>query len=671
MAEGQIVPGLVDFQKLLDDQQLEQKLIRPNRFDKPGSYRVNVPARRELRRVLLTLPPEVLAIYRDRFEPLAQAQRERAIRERDPWGLLECYQRYPATTSGARSAMTAADIFFERGRPERARKIWSEFRRMLNARVELYDDEYAETQSGKSAKKSGGVKGAAGDAVASGGARPDDASTTAAATPSTVTTASLWPGLRSTLDRRQARATSSVSKVTPELPRVPLAHGSVELSWQRQTAARGRFANDGDVPYSVVPAVYDRRVVVPMFSGMDIFDLAYGRAIGHGGHYPHDFDRNVCGKPVATLSGDDATEVSENLRLTPLVMSDGGFLTSYVAWRNPEKGYGRRGGKQEVSIPRRSLTLRHWWGEKRELNGRVVWDTHQHPDPRVRPLSFNSKPLVVGDEVLALGWLWSGYTDVYLCCFDRRTGALRFRTLLVSNQVELTRFGFMACEPFLGQLSIADDTVYASTNMGAVAAVTLGSGTLEWLTEYFPVRSARKLTWRRRSMPHPYDPPVYWDHADPIVAKDRVLFVSQDSRQVIAVDRGTGEVLETAEPRAETNRLLGTWKGYLVYTDDSEVLVTPVDDFQTTLKRRRLFSRCIGRPVLCERGLLYATSGGLRLMVFDMENEFQDVDLRPELDASMPTAVHDRDRNVTITILEREVLVTTPYKIYCYRTGAM
>ena len=93
---------------------------------------------------------------------------------------------------------------------------------------------------------------------------------------------------------------------------------------------------------------------------------------------------------------------------------------------------------------------------------------------KLAKLSFNSPPVVVGDRVYALGWLKVGTIDAVLVCLDAATGRAHWKTVLVENQIDLTMFGDISHEPFLGNIAVHDGVVYANSNLGAISAVDAG-----------------------------------------------------------------------------------------------------------------------------------------------------------------------------------------------------
>lgn len=434
--------------------------------------------------------------------------------------------------------------------------------------------------------------------------------------------------------------------LAPEVVRLPDSDLTWGVAWLEKTLAADAFARrtrggpDADVAYATDPVVELGRITVASFKGLTSVDLETG-------------------SPVDPVKYYDATsypyrEVSPNLRLTPRQV-DRWLIAPKVESASRSEGGRRRSSVQKVSIPQRSIRIHDLASGSPDFE----WATHRSADPLVASLSFNSAPVVAGDRLYALGWRWSGLVDAFLVCFDLATGEVEWRTLVISNQVELTRFGFMAAEPFLGQIAFHEGTVYVSTNLGAVGAVNAEDGALDWVTTYLPVRQPRTMQYRRHRMSFPYHPTVWWEHS-PLVVLGETLYVGpQDSNQLFALSRRTGAVTGQRRVKETGNRLLGVHRGNLVLADATTIHV--VDPTLTPEWRQFDFRDHVeGQPLLVDEGVLYLSRSGLRLIHLgghDVETILCGNELPPSAWMGNPI----------LTVARGAIYVATPYHIACFR----
>ncbi|MCE2882785.1 MAG: PQQ-binding-like beta-propeller repeat protein [Planctomycetaceae bacterium] len=111
---------------------------------------------------------------------------------------------------------------------------------------------------------------------------------------------------------------------------------------------------------------------------------------------------------------------------------------------------------------------------------------------------------------------------------DRRTGATRWATSLA---------GAPGTRAIAGRrhagITADGASVVASTPLGVVARIRVDDGAIEWLRRYsVPLRDPRFAA----------EP---WEVSAPVVADGRVLFLSPDEQEVVALDRASGRLLET------------------------------------------------------------------------------------------------------------------------------
>lgn len=452
--------------------------------------------------------------------------------------------------------------------------------------------------------------------------------------------------LRTLIATFRTHALPAPRPLAPEVVRLPDSDLSWGVAWVEKTLADDAFARrarggpDADVAYATDPVVELGRITVASFKGLTTVDLESGSSADLLKYYEE--------------SSYPYREVSPNLRLTPRQV-DRWLIAPKVESASRSEGGRRRSSVQKVAIPQRSLRVHDLASGSPDF----AWATHRSSDPLVAGLSFNSAPVVAGDRMYALGWRWSGLVDAFVVCFDLATGEVEWRTLVISNQVELTRFGFMAAEPFLGQIAYHEGTVYVSTNLGAVGAVSTADGTIDWVTTYFPVRQPRTMQYRRHRMSFPYHPTVWWEHS-PLVVLGETLYVGpQDSNQLFAFSRRTGAVTGQRRMKDTGNRLLGVHRGNLVLADSTTIRV--IDPSLTPEWRQFDFRDHVeGQPLLVDEGVLYLSRSGLRLIQLgshDVETILCGNELPPSAWMGNPV----------LTVAGGAIYVATPYRVACFR----
>ncbi|QDT68898.1 outer membrane biogenesis protein BamB [Planctomycetes bacterium MalM25] len=152
---------------------------------------------------------------------------------------------------------------------------------------------------------------------------------------------------------------------------------------------------------------------------------------------------------------------------------------------------------------------------------------------------FAGPPTVRGDR-LYVPLARSGVrSNVAVACYSMRTSRELWRTELGAGEPSLR-----GSQANLASITVAGDTVYMATELGALAALDATSGTQRWLALY--PRGAGRLTGI--------------DTATPprrcFVVGDRVLAAPSDCARLFAWDTATGRPLWDA-PRSQEDRLVG------------------------------------------------------------------------------------------------------------------
>jgi outer membrane protein assembly factor BamB len=126
--------------------------------------------------------------------------------------------------------------------------------------------------------------------------------------------------------------------------------------------------------------------------------------------------------------------------------------------------------------------------------------------------------------------------QAHVACLEVETGRLRWRTFVCAAE---TPAHGMLHQASHNLLSLAGDTLYYNTNLGAVAAVSARDGRIQWISLYPRVRRGDLL----ELAPH-------WsrDLTPCLVDRGRLLVAPADSPRVFALDAATGQVLWQSGP---------------------------------------------------------------------------------------------------------------------------
>lgn len=153
--------------------------------------------------------------------------------------------------------------------------------------------------------------------------------------------------------------------------------------------------------------------------------------------------------------------------------------------------------------------------------------------PGVAGYQFAGPPTVVGDRLYIALARPGVRTEVSIACYAAETGR-RLWTTDVGAGEPISRTGAGTDLP----VTLVGDTVYAATNLGAVAALEASTGKLRWIACY---PRDREPTFTRPGMV-----PTLSPHGC-VVAGDRVIAAPGDSTRLLAWDAGTGRPLWDAE----------------------------------------------------------------------------------------------------------------------------
>ncbi len=174
-------------------------------------------------------------------------------------------------------------------------------------------------------------------------------------------------------------------------------------------------------------------------------------------------------------------------------------------------------------------------------SGKLLWRQRRSELPAhafINRLSINAPPIVVGERVIAAGYVLEGAINFHVVCLSLKDGSLLWKTPLVVGQQELTMFNKTFKEPTTQPPAEQDGSVVVCTNLGLVACLDTLSGDIRWVTRYdsIPIRGAQHYTVVRERA-------TISNNDAPLLADGVALCTPHDSRGFHAVDLATGKPL--------------------------------------------------------------------------------------------------------------------------------
>lgn len=189
---------------------------------------------------------------------------------------------------------------------------------------------------------------------------------------------------------------------------------------------------------------------------------------------------------------------------------------------------------------------------------------------------FEGTPLVSRGELYVMLSRREGtHADSYVACYEigggagaeagndetgRRTDKFKWRTRLASSE---SLGGGEMDELTFSLLALREDTLYANTNRGVVAAIDRLTGDLRWMTRY--PRSSFDA-----SNPEDDDETFQRDLNPCLLYRDLCIVAPADCRQVFALQAATGRLVWELPPgvAADAMHLLGVTGDYLILSGE-------------------------------------------------------------------------------------------------------
>lgn len=569
-----------------------------------GDHQVYVSVTDYLIDVFHSLPESFQSLYRQEFDLTAQSALDRAFASGSARELWTVARRYPISSAAPTAAVLAGDLFYEAGEMDLAARAWDAIHQPTFRAVHARATDDSLPLDGRLTEYDLTLR-----QLRVAAARQD------------VERYTTWSA-RLSAEQRAKLPSGWVAPEGEQLPWVEAARDdgvpafdfdglARDVLWKSVELDATKVATS-DVPLLSPPVIWPPEggsgawIAVNSFSELLRFDLESGLLLQKN-RFP--------------LAPSGYREVDPLARLKPVVAelpSDRRrpvMIGSYVRAASKEERYA--GYKITEKLPTRAL-----YGARTEGNpGAKLWDTSDRSiarrDPLLASLSFNADVVVQGDRVYALGWRQAGYVEAFLVCLDLETGEALWKSLLVGNQIELTMFGEIAFEPFLGELLVHRDRIFASTNLGVVAAVHAHTGDIEWISPY-PTEPVRDQHPRRSSRASQRS--TTWERNPMVRYRDRLYVTPLDSSEFLGFDLETGQLEVRVDGRGLGRYFLGLHEDQLVFADFNTVTtVVAREPSMPALARQsisalydpktRRRSRIASRPALVRGGIIYTVPG--------------------------------------------------------------
>jgi outer membrane protein assembly factor BamB len=170
--------------------------------------------------------------------------------------------------------------------------------------------------------------------------------------------------------------------------------------------------------------------------------------------------------------------------------------------------------------------------------------------------SFEGAPLCDGENLYVAMRRSDVRPQAYVACFDVQTGQLRWRKYICAAE---TPARGQVPEVTNNLLTLAEDSLYYNTNLGAIASLRKSDGQIEWVSLYERAKRG-DLSRRAAHFYRDLNPCVY--HAG------IVLVAPSDCEQIMGLDAGTGQVLWTSNLADDVVHLIGATGDQLLASGD-------------------------------------------------------------------------------------------------------
>lgn len=548
LALGQRMERLKEWNKSADVyQEILEKYpdrVVQSRIDQDGKICQYASVAQVVQQQLAKWPPEGLAVYNARFEPIAAAMLQKATAG-DFESLHTILSLYFVTDSAKQAGLQLVELYFESGDFAAAARIGDELltwhptltaeRPGLLFRVSLAYHLCGDEK--RSAERAGELKDKYPNATGTIAGKDVDLSRSLAQwlqtqipTPRTAASDS-WPMFMGSPDR--GRISSAAGRPGARISSTALHPGKwrgISPEQIRQFQRQDEINRAAGAALGVIPSVDHGQLFFQDGARMYAVSLESGFPLpGWAQTYSGDRDGQF-------ITGGWGVPRAQQLTVTvtdDAVLAVMGQLDRMAVMLGQVAADDR--DPKLVCLDRQT-------GAKRWIT-----DTRQLPEEAasLRHLSLNGSPLVVGDHVFvtARGGKGAQFEDCYILCFNLADGRYKWSCYIASASSGNMMWGGDVPLPFetCAQLTYSSGRLYVLTNLGALAAVDAYRGSIIWLSIYPRNISEDAGVRFRRFGGQSIQTYVKPWTINPLILKDGRLFaMPSDGRHVLIYDAATG-----------------------------------------------------------------------------------------------------------------------------------
>ena len=493
---------------------------------------------------LASLPPEALAQYRSRVDPLARKWYEEGVARRDRRLLENVVDQAFSSSWGDNALYALGEMALESANPAAARSYWekvipvdppAEAPRtwlcvpdteldLAAVRARLVLASILEGSLDRAKDELAAMSRLHADARGHFGGREVNC---VEALTSLVSESASWPDAKpdpdwptfagSPLRSKIAPAPIDLRKVAWRVPLRPTVPAGNSV-WGSTTPAR-RVAEDARSPLSYHPVLVGDLVLVNNEVEILAVDLDTGKpAWGSGGPQVY---RDGFGEEVLALYNPPDSLGVPRFTMTVFEGKLYARMGSAITSRPPDPQVARGSGYLVC------LDL--------EAEGRMAWKT----EPAEKDFSFEGSPVTDGANVYVAMRQSDIQPQAHVACLDARTGRLRWRRFVCAAE---TPARGMLDESTHNLLTLHGDMIYVNTNLGAVAALSARDGRVKWVSLYPRARQGDLL----KPAPH-----LCRDLNPCLYDRGNLLVAPSDSRRIFALDAASGQILWETGPEVE------------------------------------------------------------------------------------------------------------------------
>ncbi len=493
---------------------------------------------------LTSLPPDALAIYRRRVDPLAEKWCKQGIARRDRGLLLDVVNQMLASSWGDDALMAIGEIALERADFASARAYWEKAipveqpadgprtwlsvpdtnldlaairaRLVLVSILEGSRDRAADELE-QMARLHPDARGRLGGQEGNYVQLLHDLLAESAAWPP-LPRSDDWPTFAGT-PQRNGTCPRSIDPAGVAWRLSLRKSMAVDSSARSSDVPHRHVAEDANLPLSYYPVVVGNLVLLCNQVEVLAIDLKTGKpawGLDNPAIYRDQYDEavHIFHNPADSVGAPRFTMTVHQGRAYARMGS------SVTSWPRDDTKQSRAGYLVCLDL---------------NAEGRLVWKTTPEDDG----FAFEGSPIVDGGRVYVGMRRSDIQPQAWVACYDAEDGRQLWRQYVCASE---TPARGMLHEMTHNLLTLNGDTLYYNTNLGAVASLATSDGRLKWVSLYPRDRRGDLFKpaphWSRELTPCLFD-------------RGRLLVAPADSQQIFALDAETGQILWQTGPEVD------------------------------------------------------------------------------------------------------------------------